>query len=203
MIATRLSAPASFPVSVDEAKSHLRIEAEDLTTADVATLTTYIGAATNYVEEYLRRRLVTQSWDYKFDEFPPGREDLVIPASPLQQVSFVNYLDPDTGATTVFSASDYSVDAPEGNPNPPRGRISLAYQKDWPTTRVQKNAVEVGVVVGYGDPADVPEAIRSAILLMVGNLYANREPVVTGTIATKMPMNMEFILSPYRLFEIK
>lgn len=202
MTPTLVTPPASLPVSIDEAKSHLRIEADDLTTADVATLSAYIGAATNYVEEYLRRRLVTQTWKFSLDGFPEGRGEIVVPASPLVSVSGFVYVDSSTGISTAVPGSLYAVDAPSG-PNPPRGRISLAFEQEWPTARDQTNSVEFDAVVGYGDPADVPEAIRVAILQIVGNLYANRETVVTGTIATKLPMSAEFLLSPYRLFEFR
>lgn len=48
----------------------------------------------------------------------------------------------------------------------------------------------VGIVVN--------DAIRAAILLTIGHLYANRESVVTGTIATELPMTTRYLLDPYR-----
>lgn len=46
----------------------------------------------------------------------------------------------------------------------------------------------------------LPPAITAAILLMAGHLYANREGVVTGTIATALPLSVQFLLSPYRVW---
>lgn len=44
----------------------------------------------------------------------------------------------------------------------------------------------------------VTDAIRAAALLIVGHLYAHREEVVTGTIATRMPLGAVSLLRPYR-----
>jgi hypothetical protein len=37
------------------------------------------------------------------------------------------------------------------------------------------------------------------VLLQIGNLYQNRQSVVTGTIATELPMNAKFLLDQYRV----
>ena len=44
----------------------------------------------------------------------------------------------------------------------------------------------------------INDAIQAACLLALGHLYANREDVVTGTIATELPMNSRWLLNPYR-----
>lgn len=46
----------------------------------------------------------------------------------------------------------------------------------------------------------LPGAVVAAILLMAGHLYANREAVVTGTISTALPMSVQFLLAPYRVW---
>lgn len=46
----------------------------------------------------------------------------------------------------------------------------------------------------------LPAAVTAAILLMGGHLYANREAVVTGTISTALPMSVQFLLAPYRVW---
>ncbi|MFP5432845.1 MAG: head-tail connector protein [Alphaproteobacteria bacterium] len=40
--------------------------------------------------------------------------------------------------------------------------------------------------------------MKAAILLLVGHWYANREAVVTGTIATQLPMAVDALLAPLR-----
>ena len=49
----------------------------------------------------------------------------------------------------------------------------------------------------YGQCVNVPAPIKQAILLMCGNLYNNREPIVIGTTTNKLPLSYEYLLSPY------
>lgn len=42
-------------------------------------------------------------------------------------------------------------------------------------------------------------SIQAACLLKLGHLFANREDVVTGTIATELPLASQHLLMPYRI----
>ena len=54
--------------------------------------------------------------------------------------------------------------------------------------------------VGYGSAAsNVPEGIRQAVLLTIGNWYQNRQSVVTGTIATDLPLSSQYLLDQYKI----
>ena len=50
---------------------------------------------------------------------------------------------------------------------------------------------EFGIVINKG--------IEAACLLKLGHLFANREEVVTGTIATELPLTSKSLLMPYRI----
>ncbi len=45
----------------------------------------------------------------------------------------------------------------------------------------------------------INKAIVAACLLKLGHLFANREEVVTGTIATELPLASQSLLMPYRI----
>lgn len=45
----------------------------------------------------------------------------------------------------------------------------------------------------------VNKAIEAACLLKLGHLYANREEVVSGTIATELPLTSKSLLASYRI----
>lgn len=49
-------------------------------------------------------------------------------------------------------------------------------------------------------PMVVNDAIRNAILLLCGHLYANREEVVAGVSVSRVPMGARELLLPYRNF---
>ena len=46
----------------------------------------------------------------------------------------------------------------------------------------------------------VNEAIRAAVLLIVGSLYAQREDVVVGVSVAKLPNGAEWLLAPYKVY---
>ena len=75
--------------------------------------------------------------------------------------------------------------------------------QDFLNRRVYPDADALAAAVLDGsagcDPMVVNDAIRAAILLLVGHLYRNREDVITGTIATKMPMGVHALLWPHRI----
>ena len=48
-------------------------------------------------------------------------------------------------------------------------------------------------------PMLINSSIRAACLLITGNLYANREDVVVGTISSDLPMGSRTLLTPYRI----
>lgn len=49
-----------------------------------------------------------------------------------------------------------------------------------------------------GEAEEMSAAAKAAVLLMVGHLYENRQSVVTGTIATEIPMAARYLLWPLR-----
>ena len=62
------------------------------------------------------------------------------------------------------------------------------------------NAVQVKYTVGYGTAStDVPEGIRTAIILTVGNWYENRQSVITGRTATELPLSSQYLLDQYKI----
>ena len=46
----------------------------------------------------------------------------------------------------------------------------------------------------------LPPPVVHAMLLIVGNLYANREPVVMGTIVTELPLSYNYLVNLYRKY---
>ena len=186
-----LTGPAEEPVSVEEAKAHLRVS----TAADDALIGSLIAAAREHVEARCRRALVTQVWDLYLDAFPAGEEiELAMP--PLRAVESVTFFR-DDGTSGVMSSLEYVVDA-VGEP----GAVVLAKGAGWPSAELRpRNGVRVRFEAGYGGAEDVPRAIRQAVLLIVGALYENREQVIVaqGVNLALLPFGIEALLAPFRV----
>lgn len=170
----RTADPVELPLTLDEAKDHLRVTG----TADDADIAAKLRSAVSQLdgaEGLLNRALITQTWAMKLDAFPHCGFDIPLP--PLQSVTSISYVDGD-GVTQTLATSVYRV-LNAGAPMH-KGRVELAYGQCWPTTRCQSQAVTVTFVAGYGARNDVPEHIRHLILIMVKEAYDHRTPVDAG-----------------------
>jgi uncharacterized phiE125 gp8 family phage protein len=186
-----LTAPVSEPVTLAEAKAHVRVTDAN----SDALITAQITAARQYVEEQLSRALIEQTWELYLDCFPD--EEIVLPRPPLLSVTSIKYLDND-GALQTLPTTDYKVDA-ISEP----AQVVVAYGKSWPGTRIERNAVIVTYVAGYGSAATaVPQAIRQAVLLTIGEMYERREESIVGAPVQTVAIPVRALLSPYRILQI-
>ena len=56
---------------------------------------------------------------------------------------------------------------------------------------------------GYGNPADVPEGLKSWMLLRIGSLYQNREEVAAMARGKIDPLPfIDGLLDPYRMVTV-
>jgi uncharacterized phiE125 gp8 family phage protein len=184
------TAPTSTVISLSEAKAFLRIDSDY--DDDNTYITSLINVATQVVEEFTRRRLMTQTYNLFYDEFPPY---INLQVGDVASVTHIKYYDADNTLQTL-AASNYDVDT-KVRP----GRIYESENGDFPNTYERPNAVEVEFIVG-GTASDVPEPIKMAMFLIIGRYYENRQDVVTGTIASELPLMVDHLLTPYRLLEL-
>jgi uncharacterized phiE125 gp8 family phage protein len=214
------TAPAGEPVTVAEAKAHLRVDIAD----DDALIGMLIVAARLGAENVCRRAFVTQAWDLYLDSFPKytyygvapgyvpvdqlpsgwmsmrnyavrfrgGKIDLPFP--PLQSVDTVKYTDI-AGTVQTLAPNLYVVD-PISEP----GCITPAPDTYWPDTQNRVNAVQISFTTGYGLAAAVPAGLKAWILMRVAALYANREEISVGKsiVALELPF-VDRLLDPYRI----
>ena len=170
-----------------DAKDFLKVD----TTADDTLIDNLIKAATQSCEIYTNRyfldTLVTQYADKWVDI-----ENLY--KSPVSAITHIKYYDSDdslqTLAGTVYLLDEVSQPA----------RIGLKPNQSYPNIANRINAIEVKYTVGYGTAASsVPEAIRQAVLITIGNFYENRQSVITGRIATELPLSSQYLLNQYKI----
>lgn len=180
--------PADTPVSLADAKANCRVDADN--TDEDGLISSLISAATSMLDGYsgiLGRCLVTQTWQVTADSFSRCIR-LPFPASDVA----IEVRDSSGGSDPV-SASDYSLLLDE------RGSyIRFNDDYSYPTDLAEVAAVSIEVEAGYGDPADVPAAIRQAILLLVAHWFANREAVNVGNITSAPPFAVDALITPFR-----
>lgn len=178
------------PVTLEEAKAHLRVDVTD----DDDLITALITAARQMVEMVLRRALLSQDWELRLDAFPAS-DTLEIPLPPLQSIAAITYTQQD-GTSVTFAATEYTVDT-----GSTPGRIALNSGASWPGDSLSAlGGVQIAFTAGYASADAVPQAIRQALLLLVGHLYENREAVTDTKTLQTTPLAFEYLLQPYRVF---
>lgn len=187
-----VTAPTFEPLSLDQVKLHLKVDTND----DDTLIRSLIIAAREYCENFLSRRLVTSTWDMMLDSFPGDQiSQIEIPYPPLQSVTSITYLD-SAGVSTILSTSLYGVDVARF-----KGRVYPAFSQIWPVTRFIQAAVTIRYVAGFGTAQAVPESIKAAMKLVIGNWYENRESTIAGTIINTVPAALEHLLWSQRVLE--
>ena len=185
-----VTAPSVEPVTLAEAKAHLRVDGTDEDTV----ISGLIVAAREVCEPKARRAFVTQTLKMSFDEWPEDDYFRLL-RPPLASVTHVKYYD-SAGVLQTMSASDYVVDVAVQP-----GRVYLEYGKSWPTATLRPGLpIEITYVAGYGAAAAVPQRYKQAICLLVGHWYENREQVVVapGSSAVQVPFAVMTLLTTGR-----
>lgn len=192
---TVVTAPVVAPITLAEAKLHLRVDADD----EDDLITSLVQASVGYAESFMGRALVARTLDFFLDAFPDNGDPIRPPLPPLIEVDGVFYTDAD-GDEVEFTS--FEVDT-ASEP----ARIYLVPTVSWPTTvRDSANAVRVRYVAGHvqatGSPpaldGDIPADIKAAILLTVGTLFEYRQ-TVTDVSSTMVPWSAEQLFRRHRV----
>lgn len=159
----RISNPAAEPVTLAEAKAHLRVDSSD----EDALISAMIAAARESAEHETGRTVISTTWRLTLDQFPTS---IQLPMPRVTGVTVIEYVD-DAGVTQALAPAGYQLIADSEY----EAWIEPAYGYGWPAVRAQAEAVRVTYVAGWANAAAVPAAIKAWVLLAVGDMYANRE----------------------------
>lgn len=174
-------------VSVSELKTQLRIDVTD----EDSYLPSLITAAREYCEMYIGRTIGTKVLEGILDDFP-CKNYIDLYDSPVQSLTSIKYTDSNETETTWNS--DYYITNLDIIPE----KIYPAYGQSWPSfTPYPSGAVRIRYQAGHTS-ANLPEAIKQAILLISGDLYENRE-ATSEKKAYELPFSVKALLTPYRI----
>lgn len=178
-----VTAPAVYPVSLEEARKWCRVDDDD--TAHDVVLNLLIGAATERAEEITGRAFIERQLELRLDEFP-GHE-IELPFPPIRSVQYVRYLDSaQAWQTLTGSPSEWHE-----NLGDDFGIISPLNGSSWPGTYAASGAVRIGYTCGYaesGSPqgddaakrANVPALAKQWMSARIASFFENRESLIVG-----------------------
>ncbi len=165
---------AADPVATfEEAVDRLRLGGDESERADIEKMITAATALFD-VGSYYGRAIGRQTLELRCDRFTDCDGDpLVLPNPPIIDIVGISYLDGagveqdlDNGAYELIGAELWPV-----------------YGGSWPSLLSRREAVRITYEAGFDE---VPENIKSAILLAVGDMYRFRETMAVAS-ASALP----------------
>lgn len=180
--------PPAPGIDTDLVQAHLRVDHAD----DAALIDAFVAAAVSHIDGpagWLGRCIWPQTLELRQDALCGS---VRLPYGPVTGIASVKTVDVD-GVEQTMSAEDYVLTN--------AGDLVLAHNAVWPTLRGDTEGVRIRYAAGF---EVLPPPVLTAVLLMVGDLYANRETVVTGTSAAAVPMSMtvQNLLAPFKAWSV-
>jgi uncharacterized phiE125 gp8 family phage protein len=171
-------------ITLEVVKQHLRLDTESDLEDDLLEI--YLQAAIEAAQDYCGIPLYPAQATLTYSDFNIGKFPAAL--GNVRAIDVVIYYPLGTNVESTLNENDYTLMVKD------KFDSEIYFKVDLPELEPVNNAVTVRLDVGY-DNEDFPKAIKSAILLMVGDLYERREdrPEVNITVANRL-------LRPYKLF---
>lgn len=174
-----ITAPTVEPVTLDEAKLHLRVDGD----AEDTLITALIGAARDYCERFTGAALAAQELELTID----STDQIFLPLAPLDEVATVTKIK--EGVETLLTeGSDYWIDT-QSLP----AQIHLLDVSSVQIMPVDKFTLRINYSVA---PAPLQPMIRAALMLKLGMIYSDRGGENQNEYADTAIDNL---LRPYRI----
>lgn len=184
-----LAGPAQEPVSLVQAKAHLRVDAD----AEDGLIESLVTAARIHIEGVTGRALLEQSWRLVRDDWPVNGI-VTLPAGPASAIDEIRTYDTG-GEPHIIDLDGVLLD---GHGVPPR--VILPGNRPALRTRL---GIEIDYIAGFGEhPEDVPADLIQALLTLVAYWYENRDAVLAVGAAGVIPSGFDRLVANYRRVRI-
>ena len=186
MTIAELLPPAAEPITLAEAKAHLRLDTDE----EDALVLALIRTAREYLEAATGLCLIARPLRLYLDDWPESRM-IQIARGPVQAIDLVTVYDAD-GTPVEVNASGHVLD---GTARP--ARLILA---EKPEPERAMNGIEIDFTAGFGETgAEVPDTLKRALLLHVAAMFELRGAVSPGDQPGAVPAGYDRLVAPYRM----
>jgi uncharacterized phiE125 gp8 family phage protein len=181
-------APTDEPVAIGEARVQVNLEAGD--DSFDTELTIYMKAARAHAEELTGTALMTQKLLMRASSWCDLDK---LPSAPLQSIESIKYLD-GLGVEQTLDSAVYEAVLVGMRPF-----VRLKAGQCFPSTLCVRDAIRVTAPAGYGAVEAIPDDVKLAMLLMIGEWFRERE--MSGAADTEsVPNAARSLLKPHRRF---
>lgn len=192
-----ITAPSVEPLTLAQAKAHLRITTDDPT--EEATIAASIVAARDYIERLANRPLIKRQFRMKRMGFPAGRE-FALPSVPALSLVSIAYLD-ESGASQSLDLASVVLDS-----DPIPGVVRLAHGAEWPSTLDELQgipAVTVTYWAGSEDADSVPASLVHALKLALGHFFDGAREAAGEKPLIEHEHSIRALVAPYLVASVE
>lgn len=174
-----------------EAKAHLRVDFTD----DDTYINSLCLAAKETIENYCNLKLMDTDIVQYCDIWEETKNLYFSPTLNSGDVSVtsITYYDSDnaqqTWASTEYIVNKYAAPA----------EIALEINKTYPSISGRVGGIAVSYSVGTTASADIPDQLKQAALILIGNMYENRQEIIVGRSVGSIPMTARYLMNPYKI----
>lgn len=176
-----ISTTINEPISVIDLKNHVRIDTDD----EDDLIEIYAKSARELAETFCNRVIASQQFKLTLDDFPGV---IRLPKTPVISIDSFTYVDT-SGNTQALTSNDYHFSNDEFDPV-----IVPPYSGSWPNAQDGYEKVVITFTCGM---SSIPGHVKNAILMIGGDLYANRETLAPITVS-EIPHTAIALLAPVR-----
>jgi len=193
-----VEASETLPVTLDLAKAHLMVEADD----QDELIETYLRAAVQFFEHQTTRCLTPTVYELRLDEWPC--EAVELPVAPVRSVISVSYIDED-GEEQVLGADAWDWEYSDFG-----AAVMLDAQLPKPVLGRERGGFRIGFIAGYDVPGtadsppdanlSLPQAAKAAVMQLTQHWFENRSTVSAGEAVTDVPFSTGRMIAMMRIW---
>ncbi|MGE7371039.1 head-tail connector protein [Neorhizobium sp. NPDC001467] len=177
--------PTAEPITLAEAKAHLRLDGDE----EDALVASLVATARQHLERETGLCLLAQNWRLCLDAWP--RDGIVkIARYPLRAIEAVTVYD-HAGMPAEVSLNAHLLDG--------EARPARLWLRDPPAPGQAMNGIEITFAAGFGEAGtDVPDVLKRALLVHVAHMFAFRGVVAAQDQPAGIPQGYERLIAAWR-----
>ncbi|OLP61851.1 hypothetical protein BJF93_19390 [Xaviernesmea oryzae] len=184
MTLSELTPPAGEPLTLAEAKAHLRLDTND----EDQLIAALILTVRQHLERQTGLALITRTARLYLDDWPDNRI-ISLPIGPVTAIQTVTVYD-SAGLPRDIGAQGFVLD---GRARPARLLVPVLAPPEQAI-----NGIEIDMIAGFGATgAEVHDALKRAMLLHLALLFAFRGVVAPDDQPAGIPLGYDRLIAPY------
>lgn len=184
----RVTSPGLLPLQAADLRTRLRID----TASEDDALAAFLAAAASDIDgpDGAGVAMMAQTWTRTLDGWAG---DLCLPGWPVTGVAEIRYLDRDGDWQVLDHAAAFRLVL---SPEPAR-LVRRPGAPALPALQAGPGTVEVDYTLGRATAADVDQGLVTALALIAGHYFENREATAPGEVR-EVPLGAQHILARFR-----